>query len=170
MLVDAQPAQGVLDGRPDVLGAAVQAGGAAAVEGEPELGGDHHLVADRRQGLADELLVGERAVHLGGVEEGDAEVDGGADEGDAVLLADGGAVGVAESHAAEADRGYLESAGAEGALDHCSAPYRSWAYSVCRVREACGDPFSKLERGRAMKQALPVHTRAAHADESSISG
>ena len=86
--VDVQPAQGVLDGGADVLGAAVQAGGAAAVEGEPELGGDHDLVADRSQRLADELLVGERPVDLGGVEEGDAEVDGGADERDAVLLVD----------------------------------------------------------------------------------
>ena len=64
-------------------------------------------LADRSQGHADELFVGERAVHLGGVEEGDAKVDGGADEGDAVLLADGRAVAVAESHAAESDRGYL---------------------------------------------------------------
>ena len=42
------------------------------VDREPELGGDHHLVADRRQPLADELLVEERAVDLGGVEERDA--------------------------------------------------------------------------------------------------
>jgi hypothetical protein len=100
-----QPAQGVLDRRLDVLGPAVQPGRPAAVEGEPELGGDDDLLAHGSQGLADELLVGERAVHLGGVEEGDAEVDGGANERDALLLVDGWAVAVAESHAAQADRG-----------------------------------------------------------------
>jgi hypothetical protein len=42
-----QPAQRVLDCRPDVLGAAVQPGRAAAVEGETELGSDHHPIADR---------------------------------------------------------------------------------------------------------------------------
>ena len=52
------------------------------IDVEAELGGDHHLVADRRQRLADQLLVGERAVDLGGVEERDAAVDRGADQRD----------------------------------------------------------------------------------------
>ena len=95
MLVGVEPPQGVLDGGADVLGAAVQAGGAAAVEGETELGGDHHLVSDRSQRPADELLVGERPVDLGGVEERDAEVDRLADERDAVLLVEVQAVGMA---------------------------------------------------------------------------
>jgi hypothetical protein len=66
-----QPTQRVLDGGPDVCGATVQAGRAAAVEREPELGGDHNVLADRGEGLADELFVGERPVDLRGVEEGD---------------------------------------------------------------------------------------------------
>ena len=56
-----------------------------AVEGEAELGGDDDLIADRRQGHADKRFVGERAVDLGGVEEGDAEADRVTDQGDAVL-------------------------------------------------------------------------------------
>ena len=48
---------------------------------EPELGGDHDLVADRGKCLADELLVGEWPVDLGGVEERDPALDGGADAG-----------------------------------------------------------------------------------------
>jgi hypothetical protein len=95
----AQPAQGVLDCRLDVLRPAVQPGRATAVEGEPELGGDDDLLADRSQCLADKLFVRERAVHLSRVEERDAEVDGGPDESYAVLLADGRTVGVAEPHA-----------------------------------------------------------------------
>ena len=46
-----EPLQGVLGGGADVLGAAVQAGGAAAVVGEAELGGDHHVVPDSARAL-----------------------------------------------------------------------------------------------------------------------
>ena len=106
--VGVEPTQGVLDGGADVVGPAVQAGGAVAVEGESELGGDHHVVADVGQSLADELLVGERPVDLGSVEEGDAELDRLADDGDAVLLVEVQAVGMAEAHAAEADGGDLQ--------------------------------------------------------------
>ena len=35
---------------------------------EAELGGDHHSVPKGGQGLADQLLVRERAINLGGVE------------------------------------------------------------------------------------------------------
>ena len=55
---------------------------ALRVEGEAELGRDHHAVADRLQGFAHQVLVGERAVDLGGVEEGDAPLHGGPEDGD----------------------------------------------------------------------------------------
>ncbi len=73
--VGAQPAQRSLDGLADVFWAAVEAAERLAARGvhrEPELGGDDHLVPDRLERLADQLLVDERAVDLGGVEEGDA--------------------------------------------------------------------------------------------------
>jgi hypothetical protein len=54
------------------------------VEGEPELGGDDDLAAEGFEGFADEFFVDERPVDLGGVEEGDAAFDGGADQGDVV--------------------------------------------------------------------------------------
>ena len=70
-----------------VLGAAVEAAGLTArSEVEAELGRDHDLVADGLERLADELFVGERAVDLRGVEEGDAALDGGADQRDHLLL------------------------------------------------------------------------------------
>jgi hypothetical protein len=119
----AEPLQGVLDGGPDVLRPAVQTGGPVAVVAEAELGGNDDLVAYRRQGLADQGLVGERAVDLGGVEERDAAVDGGADQGDAVRVVDRRAEAVAQAHAAEADRGDFKSAGAEHAGVHRSAPH-----------------------------------------------
>jgi hypothetical protein len=63
------------------------------------------------------------AVHLSGVEEGDAAVDGGADVGDAVLVVDCRAVAVAASRAAQPDRGDLQSAAAERARDHKCSHY-----------------------------------------------
>jgi hypothetical protein len=60
---------------PDVRGTAVETGlRAVRVDPESELGGDRHLVAHGRQALADELLVDERAVDLGGVEQRHAEI------------------------------------------------------------------------------------------------
>jgi hypothetical protein len=112
-----QPPQRVLDGGADVLRSAVQSARAAAVEAEPELGGDHHLVPHGRESLADELFVDERSIDLGGVEEGYAEIDGGTDEVDAVLLGDVKTVGMAEVHASQAHRRDLQSAGAEGSGD-----------------------------------------------------
>ena len=56
----------------DVLGPAVGAAAARAglkIDVEAELGGDDDLVADRRERLADEFLVGERAVGLRRVEQ-----------------------------------------------------------------------------------------------------
>ncbi len=58
---------------------------AVRVDPESELGGDHHPVPEGCEGLTDELLVGEGAVDLGGVEERDAELDGGADDLDSFL-------------------------------------------------------------------------------------
>jgi hypothetical protein len=51
--VGVEPSQGVLDGGANVLGTAVQPGRAAAVVGEAELGGNHHLVTHRGEGFAD---------------------------------------------------------------------------------------------------------------------
>ena len=109
----------------DVLGPAVHAalpGLDARVEVEAELGGDHDLVADRRERLADQLLVRERAVGLGGVEEGDAALDGGADQRDHLLPVRRRAVGEAHAHAAEAEGRDLEAL-SECALLHRRSPF-----------------------------------------------
>ena len=99
-----------------MLGTAGQPGLlAVVVECEPELGGDHDLVADRLQGFADELFVDEGAVDLGGVEEGDTALDGGAQQGDVGVPIGAGAVALAHAHRAEADGRDLE-VGAERAL------------------------------------------------------
>jgi hypothetical protein len=67
-------------------------------------------VADRRQRRADDLLVGEGAVDLGRVEQGDATLRRLADERDALLLAQRVVVAEVQTHAAQADGRYLQPA------------------------------------------------------------
>ena len=57
-----------------------------AVADEPALGGDDQLFWIRVQGLADELLVGVRAVDVGGVDEGHAGGDDRAQQRDAPFV------------------------------------------------------------------------------------
>ena len=131
--VGAQSSQGAVDGGADVVGPARDARlGAVLVEGEAELGGDDDVVADRLQCLADELLVVERAVDLGGVEEGDAAVDRSAQERDHLVPWGSRAEGLAHAHAAEAEGGDLEASGAESACLHAGSP---WS---CSWRWTCG--------------------------------
>ena len=75
------------------------------------------LFADRLQRLADQLLIGVRAIDLGGVEEGDAALDGGADQ---LMPACFSAPGRsrAQPHAAQADGGDFQPAFSECALLH----------------------------------------------------
>ena len=92
-----------------MLGAAGQAGLlAVVVEREAELRGDDDLVAYRCERRTDDLLVGERAVHLGGIEKGDAPVHGRADERDAFRAGGHGQVALAQAQAAVADRRDLQ--------------------------------------------------------------
>jgi hypothetical protein len=82
--VDPEPPQRAFACAADVGGAAVDARDAIAFEAEPELGGDHQagrgvpLIASPT-----EFLVLEGSVYLGGVEEGDAELDPRWNRGDA---------------------------------------------------------------------------------------
>ena len=73
-----------------------------------ELRREHDLVAAVGDRLADELLVRERAVHVGRVEEGDAELERAVDRRDR-LASSAVAVELGHPHAAESERGDLES-------------------------------------------------------------
>jgi hypothetical protein len=72
-----------------------------------ELRGDDHSIAFAGQSTAEQFLVVERPVHLGGIEERDAKLDGPVDGGDRLLLVRR-SVALAEAHASEAKGGDLQ--------------------------------------------------------------
>ncbi len=98
--------------RANVRWAAVQALAHHAV-GEAELGGNHHLIAERRHRFAQKLFVDERSVDFSAVEKGDAALVGGADQADAVALLGCRPVAVAQAHAAQSDGRDLQAAAAQ---------------------------------------------------------
>jgi hypothetical protein len=118
--VDAQPLQRRVADLSDVLGSVIHAGLLARlwINREAEFGGDHHLVSYGLQGLTDNLLVGEGAVDLGGVEEGDAPIHRLADQRDALLLGQRVTVAEVQPHAAEADGRDFQIAFSKFALLH----------------------------------------------------
>src|SRR5690606_9625451 len=88
----------------EVLGPAVKAVLlAVGVDVESELCSDHHLVTHRPQRLADQLLIYERAVHLGSVEEAHPAVDRGPDKTDHLAAVTGSSKTTAHTHAAKSD-------------------------------------------------------------------
>ena len=93
----------------------------ALVADVAELGGEHDLVAPAPDRLADELLVRERAVHVGGVEEVDAEVERAVDGRDGLGVV-AAAVELGHAHAAEAEGGDGEAIGRACAAACDAAP------------------------------------------------
>jgi hypothetical protein len=70
---------------------------------EAKLRGDDDVIAHRGEGLAQQLLILERAIGFGRVEECDAPLKGGADQRDAVVFLDGWSIPKAEPHATQAE-------------------------------------------------------------------
>lgn len=101
-----------------------------------DLRGDHDLLADRevRERPADELLARAIGVDVRRVERGDAELQRPPEEGPRLLFAHApavrAAVGRAEAHAAEDDRGDLQAAGAESVESMRVASVSRWVPSV----------------------------------------
>lgn len=117
-VVGAQVAQGAVGRAADVLGGRVVPDeGAVVGELDPGLGGHDGRLAAAGQSLAEELLVAEGAVALGGVEEGDAQLQGAVDGGERFGLVGGAVVG-AHPHQAEAFGADLQSLAAQCADLH----------------------------------------------------
>ena len=101
--LDAEAFQAGVAGGADVVGAAVDAEeGAVGLADVAELGRQDDLPTAAANGPAHEFLIPPAAVHVGGVEEGDAEVDGAMDGGRG-LFGVPPAVEVRHAHAAQAD-------------------------------------------------------------------
>jgi hypothetical protein len=109
-VVGAEPPQRTLDRGADVGRAAVEDTGAAAGVGDhAELGRHHDLVAAAVDGAAEEFLVGERPVDLGGVQQGDAQLERSVDGADGLgVVAAGAGVGGRHPHGAQADAGDVQ--------------------------------------------------------------
>ena len=117
----------------DVRGAAVETHHLPVLDLPPELGRQDHLVALARERLAQELLVGEGPIDLGGVEEGDPQLQGPVEGGEGLDIV-GGAVRLAHPHAAEAEGADRQSLGAEGAgLHGRSFRGRRWPQPYSRI-------------------------------------
>src|SRR5918994_4523634 len=101
-VIHPEPLQRVVTGLPHVLWLAVHPEEATVLASlVAELGGEGYLLAPVSNGLADELLVGKGAVHVGGVEEGHAQFYRAVDGGYGLFLV-ARAVELAHSHASEA--------------------------------------------------------------------
>src|SRR6478752_6105594 len=149
--VGAQTPQGAVDRGTYVLGPATDpALMSALVEREAELRRDDDLVADRLQGLTNDLLVRERPVHLGRVEERDAVVDGLAQERDHVRAFGGRAETLADPHAAQPDRPDREGV-SERTSGHSSVSFRSGSrhFMTAAAREAWPAARRQRRRGSA---------------------
>jgi len=118
-VIDAETAQAALAGFADIVGFAVDAAGPGigGVANDAEFGGEDDFVALAHDGASDELFVSVRSVDVGGVEEGDAEIDGLVDGGDGFGVVASG-VELRHAHAAESFGGNLESAAAKRAGLH----------------------------------------------------
>ena len=95
----------------DALRSAVQSlppRAAVGVQIEPELGGNHHLVAHTHKGLAQQLLVQPRPIHFGRVEEGHATLHRAVQHGDHLFLVLGRPIAKAHAHAAQPQRRYFQ--------------------------------------------------------------
>ncbi len=86
-VIDVEALQAGIAGFADVVGLAVDGAdaGVAGIADDAELGGEHDLVAPALDGASDEFFVG-GAIHVGGIEEGDAEFEGAMDGGDGFVV------------------------------------------------------------------------------------
>ena len=75
-------------------------------------------IAERRKRLADEFLVGEGAIDLGCVEEGDAALEGCADDLDHLLLVARRPISIAHAHAAKAESRHFQTTVSKFSLLH----------------------------------------------------
>src|SRR6266542_2236289 len=106
---------------------------------EPEFRCDHHAPTERSEGFTNQLLVRERTIHLGGVEEGDAAFNRRPYEGDHLRPVRGRTVAIAHSHATEPNGRNFQIAESQFSLLHsilrCCAPRTTRTDTPALVRD-----------------------------------
>jgi len=112
-----QPFESLIGNQFDALRTAIQAVAWRRIL-EPELGGNHDVIAEWLQRLANNLFVGEGAIGFRRVEKSDAAFKCGANERNGLLALSGRPIAEAQPHAAQANSRDLQAAFSEFALLH----------------------------------------------------
>src|SRR4051794_22636703 len=119
-----------------------------------ELRGDQRaLPAPLAQRAADKPLVGERAVHVGGVEQGHAELERAVDGAHRLALV-GGPVELRHPHAPEAERSRFEAVAADAALAVLSHPTH---YRIGLMAQAHGDRLTSIDASFLAQEGPTSH-------------
>ena len=125
-LLHAQAPQAALDGAPDILGAAADAARRRIrrIAQDAELGGQEHLLPFAFDRFPHQRFVGVRAIHVGGVEQRDAQLQRPVQRDDGFLPIGAGGVEVAHAHASQPQGGDDGTVGTQFTLLHCAALMR----------------------------------------------
>ncbi|MNF74851.1 hypothetical protein D3C84_568950 [compost metagenome] len=106
---DAEPLEGAVDRGADVFRASVDPSGGRVrrIADDAELACQKHLITLAGDGFADQFFVGVRAVHVGGVEQVDAQFQRTMQGGRGFPGVRAGGVEISHAHAAQTDRADL---------------------------------------------------------------
>ncbi len=105
--IGAEPAERGFGCFVNVFGAAIGPSDLPVFNAKAEFGRDNRLVPAALQRSPEQFLINKGAIHFGGIEEVEPEVESAMDGGDRLLFVSG-PVGLAHAHAAESKRGDLE--------------------------------------------------------------
>ena len=148
-VIDAQPGKGSVAGGPHVFGTAVDSDPASVRAAlVAELGGEDDLVTPAGDSSADKHLVREGAVHVGGVQEVDTDLESPVDRCDRLLVV-ARPVRLAHPHAAEPDGRHLEAVPESACLHDDSSGL--FAFRACSLSGARSFASGLLEDGSALK-------------------
>ena len=162
-VVGSQAPERALDGGADIGRTAVEVARAIpGVRDHAELRGEHDLVTATLDRLADQLLVGERPVDLGGVEKGHPEIEGTVDRPDGLgIILPGAREGGRHPHGPQPDAADVERSEC-GVLHSCSS-LRGCHFDHVRpsVRSRQDDGGPKARARISCASVLPSMTRLA---------